>query len=512
MLHASPCSAKVMAPLQSLWGDEFTTIAFDLPGFGLSQPPETGEITIPRLADIIAAGMRALGLANAALYGRHTGASVCLEIALRCPDLAAMLLTDGLPVFAAPYTEERLREYLPPIETRWDGGHLTWAFFRYREQHMFWPWNSADLTHRADTDLPDIDFLHRGTVELLEAASTYARVYRSAFLHETLPRIGELCIPAYFGNRPGDSQYKTIPRYPPGAAVHVMPRDHDLAALEELALLRRHPASSTAPPHISRFAQRPLPDRLRDYITTRHGDVGAIGCGLAKPGVPLLYLHDIPGGISLHEAEITTLSQARPVVAIELAGNGESDARQAPDIQVWLDQIADVLALLGWSVIEVYAHGTSAALALALAARHPACVSGIVLRSPPILDAGARQRLVTRYAPDISPSEDGSYLLRLWHHLRDQELWWPWFERTHEARKATEPRIDPDLLHRKAVTLLKQPRLYAALWQEVLSHDLPAALGRASVPVQIVVEPTDTFAGIAAHHMACRTQGAGTSG
>ncbi|WP_323014082.1 alpha/beta hydrolase, partial [Devosia sp.] len=214
MLHASPCSAKVMAPLQAVWGREFTTFAFDLPGFGLSQAPADGEITIERLADLIAAGMRAIGIGQAALYGRHTGASVCLELALRHPGLASMLLTDGLPIFSAPYTEERLAQYLPPIEPRWDGGHLNWAFFRYREQHMFWPWDAGDLAHRADADLPDLDFLHRGMLELLEASTTYARTYRAAFLHQALPRIDAVRVPAYWGNRPGDSQFKTMPLYP----------------------------------------------------------------------------------------------------------------------------------------------------------------------------------------------------------------------------------------------------------------------------------------------------------
>jgi hypothetical protein len=33
----------------------------------------------------------------------------------------SMVLTDGFPVFANPYSDERLAEYLKPIEPRWDG-------------------------------------------------------------------------------------------------------------------------------------------------------------------------------------------------------------------------------------------------------------------------------------------------------------------------------------------------------------------------------------------------------
>jgi pimeloyl-ACP methyl ester carboxylesterase len=501
LLHASPCSAKVMAPLQALWGSEFTTFAFDLPGFGLSQAPE-GEITIPMLADLIVGAMRALGITNAALYGRHTGASVCLDIALRYPELTAMLLTDGLPIFAAPYSEERLAEYLPPIAPRWDGGHLTWTFFRYREQHMFWPWDQADLAHRADADLPDVEFLHRGALELLEAAQTYAQTYRAAFRYETLPLVDAVTVPVYWGNRPGDSQFKTIPRYPSDAPVHVMSRDPDIAAEEELALLRQHKASGAVPPHRSRFAQSDRPAELHDYIPTRHGDVRAVGKGLQHGGTPLLFLHDIPGGIDLHADEIDGLAQTRPVVAFELAGNGESMAASLPDPALWQRQIDDVLDLLGWNRLDLHAVGTSAALALDFARQNPGRIGTIELRSPPILTAEERALFAGSYAPDITPGEDGGYLLRLWHHLRNQQLWYPHFDRDHAARKSTEPRIDPAWLTRCAVTLLKQPQLYADLWHQVLACDVAAALATCPVPTRIVVQKTDIFAQTAQRHLA----------
>ena len=502
LLHASPCSAKVMAELQATWGHEFTCFAFDLPGFGLSQAPADGDITIERLADLIAGGMSAIGIEQAALYGRHTGASVALELVLRHPERASMLLTDGLPIFAAPYSEERLAEYLPAITPQWHGGHLSWTFFRYREQHMFWPWDAADRVHRADADLPGIDFLHRGTLELLEAADTYARTYRAAFLHQALPRIGEVTVPAYWGNRPGDSQYKTIPRYPQGAPVHAMSRDPETAAQEELALLRRHPARGQAPDPVSGFSARTTYAELQDYIETRHGPVRVWGVGLRREGTPLLFLHDLPGSFDLHDAEIEALATTRPVLAFDLGGNAESPA-VAPDHALWREQIEDVLDTLGWTKLAVYAQGTSAALALSFVHSHPDRVSEITLQSPPLLTVGEREAFLAN-APDISPVEDGGYLLRLWHHLRDAELWYPWFNRDHGARRSNEPRIDPTRLTRHAVALLKQPNNHAPIWREVMSQDVTAALQVCPVPVRITSMPEDIFAPSVRHHLAGR--------
>ncbi|SMQ85697.1 Pimeloyl-ACP methyl ester carboxylesterase [Devosia lucknowensis] len=492
LLHASPCSAKVMGELQAVWGHEFTTFAFDLPGFGLSQAPVEGEITIERLADLIAGAMRAIDIRQAGLYGRHTGASVALELALRHPDLAAMILTDGLPIFSAPYTEERLAQYLPAITPEWHGGHLTWTFFRYREQHMFWPWDAGDIAHRADADLPDIDFLHRGTVELLEAAETYARTYRAAFVHRALPRIADVIVPAFWGNRPGDSQYKTIPLYPEGAPVRTMSRDSSAAMLEELDLLRLHRAVDGVPAHRSAFAAPNLAGEVYDYIDTRHGPVRALGLNLHHSNTPLLFLHDLPGSLDLHLGAIETLAMDHPVLAFDLAGNAESPSA-APGLDLWCDQIVDVLDTLGWTQVEIHAEGTAAALALHFARHHPARMSGMVLNSPPLLTSEERAAFM-RHIPDIVPSEDGGYLLRLWHHQRDQQLWFPWFDHSHTARRTSTPNIDPAHLTRRAIALLKQPRNYGPIWRTVLACDLLSELASAAVPVTVTSDPDDIFA------------------
>ena len=494
LLHASPCSAKVMAPLQAAWSDAFTTFAFDLPGFGMSDLPEADEITIELLGDVIAEGMRNLGITQAALYGRHTGASVCLAVALQHPDLAAMLLTDGLPIFANPYSPERLKKYLAPIEPTGDGLYLPWTFIRYREQHMFWPWDAADIEHRSDADLPDAAFLHRGTVEMLEAADTYIPTYRAAFLYDTVSRIEGVACPAYYGNRPGDSQFKTIPLYPDWADVRVIPRDPAEAELAERELLQSRPASGSVPAWQSRFNGV---DRMRDYIATRHGAVYAIGHGLTGTGLPTLFLHDMPGGIDLHRDNLAGIGEGGPVLGFDLGGNGNSDLAGTVDLETWLDQIDDVLDHMGWNSVVLCAQGLSGAVAAAYAARSAGRVSSLTLRSPALLNDADRAAFAAHPAPDISPEADGTHLMRLWQHLRDQELWFPWFDTSHTAIRKAPPRIAPRDLNARAVTILKQARHYAPIWDLLSSHDLPGTLDALSVPVTIATDPADVFAPLA---------------
>lgn len=101
LLHASPCSAKVLQTPQEVFAGRFTALAFDTPGFGLSDllpkdPPE-----IEDFADGLAATLDALWVDQAASHGRHTGASIAVEFDRRHPARCAMALTDGFPMFTA---------------------------------------------------------------------------------------------------------------------------------------------------------------------------------------------------------------------------------------------------------------------------------------------------------------------------------------------------------------------------------------------------------------------------
>lgn len=492
MLHAAPCSAKVMAPLQAAWANDFTTFAFDLPGFGLSDAIETDRLETHHLADAIAGAMRALGISRAGLYGRHTGAGVAVELARRHPELCSMVLTDGYPVFPAPYSEERLKTYLLPIEPRWDGTHLVWAWFRYREQHMFWPWDKSEIAHRADTDVPSLDFLYRGTVELLESGANYPTVYASAFRHPGLAVIGEVKVPVCYGNRPGDSQFKTMKLYPSSAWVRQFSRSHAEATAEELEVLRLHPASGAVAPWKSRFGSGS--ETLRDYVPTEWGATYVRGYSLTRSETPILLLHDLPGGCDLDTDLAKQLAAKAPVVSLDLFGNGNSvlPADIALSPKLWAAQTAQVLDALGIAKVRICALGTSALVATELARLRPDLVCATVLCSPPAIADPAEMDAAR--VPDISPQWDGGNLLRLWHHLRDQELWYPWYDQRVASAKKTAPRLDPEHLHRRAVILLKQPNRYSEIWKTVLAYPLSDALAHIRGAARIVSRDQDIFA------------------
>ncbi|MEQ1493242.1 MAG: alpha/beta hydrolase, partial [Terricaulis sp.] len=212
--------------------------------------------------------------------------------------------------------------------------------------------------------------------------------------------------------------------------------------------------------------------------------------------MPILLLHDLPGGIDLEAGLMRELGDHAPIIGFDMFGNGNSTlaARTPLSVEIWVEQACDVLDALGLKQVLVYAAGTSALVAVELARARPDAVRGVVFRSPPVIDCVSLCDQSEDYAPNISPARDGGNFLRLWHHLRDQELWYPWHTPTTACAKSTRPRIDPDERHRRAVILLKQPEQYREIWRTVINYPLADELSHMRVPSRVVSHEQDTFA------------------
>lgn len=86
LLHGWSMSGAAFWPQDALAARGFHLVAPDLPGFGDSPAPPQ-PVSIPALADDLAAGIRALGLTRAVLVGWSMGAQVAWSCAARHGDL-----------------------------------------------------------------------------------------------------------------------------------------------------------------------------------------------------------------------------------------------------------------------------------------------------------------------------------------------------------------------------------------------------------------------------------------
>ncbi len=495
LLHSSPCSAKVLRPIMEVFGERFTALAFDTPGFGMSDKLAIAAPSVEDFADALAETLAVLGIDHVATYGRHTGASIAVEFAARHPERCAMALADGFAVFARAYTDAELDAYLEPIIPTWDGAHLLHLWFRYRDQHAFWPWNKQTVEGRSDTDIPDLEFLHRGVIELLEAGDDYRIGYAAPFRHRALGVVPDLKVPVCFGTRPGDSMHKTRSLVPSTAWAEVLPREFDAATLAERALLERHPARGTPPaaPRCAALAGRITTDFIEiDGAQVLVRSVGDVGGMVA----PWLVLHHAPGSSVLYDALLAGIGRSRPVLAFDLPGHGESDplAGNPQTIATWVATATQVLAHLGVGELYVYGHNGGAAVAVELASRLGSRVKGIVLDAPFFTSDADRARCTTDYAPPVEPTWEGAHWLRAWHHVRDSELWWPWFARTHRTVRPGPSNIDPAHLTLRVREAMKQPASYQPAWRANVGYAWLEALASVSCPVLLMAAPSDTFA------------------
>src|SRR6478609_8355349 len=86
LMHPSPNSSALMAPMIEAMAKDFTCIAIDTPGYGISDDVVTDD-TAQLYGYVIALEkiLGALGIGACAIYGAATGAQIGVQFALKNP-------------------------------------------------------------------------------------------------------------------------------------------------------------------------------------------------------------------------------------------------------------------------------------------------------------------------------------------------------------------------------------------------------------------------------------------
>ncbi|NUR29858.1 MAG: alpha/beta hydrolase [Catenulispora sp.] len=137
LLHQTPRSWDEFREVLPLLGRTRRAIAMDTLGFGGSARP--AEHTVEAYAEGVLALMDALGLAEAALAGHHTGGVIAVEVAARAPERVSKLVLSSTPMVDH---EERLRRIgrrsIDAVRERSDGSHLA-ELWQARAPYYPWP-------------------------------------------------------------------------------------------------------------------------------------------------------------------------------------------------------------------------------------------------------------------------------------------------------------------------------------------------------------------------------------
>jgi pimeloyl-ACP methyl ester carboxylesterase len=478
LLHQSPTSSRELEPLIELAAARgLSVFAPDMAGYGLSDPhPRGAEVEIADLADDAAAFLDAIGVAQAGIYGFHTGGCIANEFARRHGARASVTIVGGFVCHSDEERREILANYLPPFVPRADGTHLAWLWSRVKDQKIFFPWYRQDESARLPLAVGTPDELHATAMSFLAAGDSYRSAYGAAFRYRGVDSLPHIAGAHYIVSYRADPLYAHLERLP-ALRDNIQLERCDSAALANakiVEILDRHRAAADAP---APRAPAPRAGELTgDYagaVRLRRND--------DAPGDPVVLLHG--GGESGRAlaALARRLIGRRRILLPDLPGHGDSFAAAGTTIAELARAVGDALAALGVARCDLFGRGAGAAVALELAQQQPRLATRLVLHDVPAFDAALTAALLQHDAPPLDPDFHGGHLSRAWHVARDRGLFFPWFDRRAETRIATA--IDPQDVHDRTVDLLKAGAAGRALTLAALTYSFEAALSRVAPPV-----------------------------
>ena len=484
LLHQSPQSSREMEPLIAAWGEAFTLIAPDSPGYGFSdplhQPGVTG--TSASIDDFAAATLEfaaALGLTRFGIYGFHTGASIGVALAHRYPARVSAVAANGLVILTEKERATILRDYLPPFLPRWDGGHLAWLWGRMREQTIFFPWHDRRAATRMSFDVPGPERLQQGLLEFLAAGADYHVAYRAAFTDRAELRLTTLNVPLLITAAAGDPLASHLGRIGArGATTRIVPSaDGNTALGRAFAHLAAHRGDAGPVGAVpTRAGSNALPAGASEYLGAPGQQLRAVrtAARTAGPGQTVLLLHAPGRSAESLRSLANELAEHADVLALDLPGHGASDPlpTDAPGgaLAGTVVQLAAALTpSLAPAATTLIGIGSSAPVAIELAA-HLGHNTRVVLLEPQAwsrADADAWRR---HGLPDLTPVWAGGHLLEAWHLVRDSRLFSPWFRRDRSAIQPGEPDLDDELIQREVGDLLRANGAWQALLSDALGY------------------------------------------
>ncbi|XUU61231.1 alpha/beta fold hydrolase [Erythrobacter sp. HA6-11] len=419
MIHQSPRSSKEYEALMLQWGEHFTCIAPDTPGFGQSEalPEQNGNLLdINVFADALAEFVAELGFdAPPLAYGFHSGAVILMTAIKRHPQLFSAMALGGYAV----WNEEEMRifgdRYLPPFQPSEYGEHMTWLWHRIMEQSWFFPWFHTCDEARLPNAHDDPEKAQGWVEDLLDAGDAYRAGYGAVLrAPRDIPEDGSGAPPCLITAYDGDPLQPHIDRLgalPDGWDAYKVktPEDHQAASL---AFLRDH-SSGEPCENVPEDADEGWLDVGGGLIHWR-GQKGA-------------------GKLVLHPAAQELTEPGEDEIAIDLPGHGQSDDH----------------ANIG-AVIE--------------AAREALGCSDVVYPATPKGDPDALY-------PDLSPDRFGTHLSKAWSIARAEAFFDPWNEASREhAIPVDSSAITAEAIHARALARLRAGRDAAIRWHETLAE------------------------------------------
>jgi pimeloyl-ACP methyl ester carboxylesterase len=523
-IHRLPRSSKHMIPFMQMAAEKFTVIAPDLAGYGNSwqlPPPAVAPVNyIPpfrEYVDDIDNLVKELGIKRAALYGEGEGAAVAFQLAMRDPKRFVCAALDGLMIFT-DIEAAVARRSIPIFEPKWDGSHFAWLWAFLREENCFSPWWAKKLDARIDKAMPTSEELHERLIEFLAdgrvapgpsraaaKATTltteggqHGRGYHqgilSALEFKPTAHIPNVTVPMLFTGSPTYHKYVSLARVsgPSKKCSFNLAASLLEARTEAVAFIAANIERADPPPPAP--PAKPVPNALwEDFVPTPGGQLH-VQMNDDVSTAPVLVQHDAASSVGTVEAITKSFIGRRTVLAFDLPGSGESDNTLGYDnieVEHYAKVLHGVLETFGLEKVDFYGMWGGGFVGLDMALMPATRIRRLVM-SNVFQHTGEEQRLIQEnYTPEIVPVWHGGHLMQCWQQMRDQGIYYPWFDRTAKGVIKREPFLDTAMVHERVCSMLKAGNMYRTAYQSHFRYPTYEKLKASPVPTLIATTKWD---------------------
>lgn len=469
-LHRAPRSSADLVPFMQAALPTFTVIAPDLAGYGNSWPL-TSAANIEAYAADVEAFLDTLGIKSCVLYGEGLGAAAALTLMTRnAGRFTAAALNDVPPVLSAADQAEA-RAAWPAFMPQWDGSHLAWLWAYLREENAFQPWYRKQLATRVIADMPSPETLQARAVQFLSGAGQ-GRGYAA----------GALAVLDFDADR--------------ALARIQAPVARQLGWENSVTFLAAR--SGAVPPPPPPPAVKPIPGALwSDYVSISGGQLH-VRANHDFDSLPLLVQHDAASSVGTIEPVARPLIGKRAVMCFDLPGSGDSDNTLSTDgltrpveVDVYAEALRAALDALGLKQVDFYGMWGGGFVGLDMALQEPGRIRRLAMSNLFQHDGAEQQLFTANYTPPVEPVWHGGHLMQAWHQMRDQGIYYPWFDRTARGVIQREPFLATDMVHERVCSLLKAGNMYRAAYHAHFRYRTYEKLGSSPVPTLIATTKWD---------------------
>ena len=220
----------------------------------------------------------------------------------------------------------------------------------------------------------------------------------------------------------------------------------------------------------------------------------------AGAGPTVLLLHQSPQSSREMEPLMAAWGSHFTLIAPDSPGYGLSDPL-APDgepaVQATIDDFAgatfEFADALGLECFGIYGFHTGASIGAGMAHARPGRVTALAANGLAVLSGAEIDDLLAHYLPPIVPKWDGGHLAWLWARLREQTLFFPWYDRRAETRMAFDV-PPPGRLQLGLHEFLAAGDHYRVAYAAAFSYRAERLLPDMQVPVLITAAARDPLA------------------